>query len=102
MSLAVCVFEIFLLTLQSKPYSIAAYGTNSKGYLMSIRNLIMKTAETFPAKRGKVNRVCRSEKGAFTLIAFRSYNYAMRMGNRCHTRVMIPQIWNMMLSNGLR
>ncbi len=75
---------------------------NSKGYLMSIRNLIMKMADSFPARWGKGNRVCSSEKGAFTLIAFRSYNYAMRMGNRCHTRVMIPQIWNMMLSNGLR
>lgn len=47
--------------------------------------------------------VCdRSKKGAVTFTAYQSYNYAMRMGSICHTRIMIPQIWNMMLSNGLR
>ena len=50
--------------------------------------------------RGSVSG--QSEKGVLSFIAYQSYNYAMRMGNISHTRIMIPQIWNMMLSNGLR
>lgn len=51
---------------------------------------------------GKNTLVRSQEKKCIRSYYLRSYNYAMRMGNRSHTLVMIPQIWNLMLSAGLR
>lgn len=77
------------------------------GNLMSARNLHIAPLRSCPssragreAMRGSVSG--QYEKGVLSFIAYQSYNYAMRMGNISHTRIMIPQIWNMMLSNGLR
>lgn len=46
--------------------------------------------------------LCAVRKKCIRSYYLRSYNYAMRMGNRSHTLVMNPQIWNLMLSAGLR
>ena len=46
--------------------------------------------------------LCAVRKKVYPFLLLRSYNYAMRMGNRSHTLVMIPQIWNLMLNAGLR
>lgn len=74
---------------------------------MSMNNLNTNAARFCSASRRRVlcsrcNEASTDKSLPSSLIAFQYYNNEMRMGNICHTLIMIPQIWNMMLSNGLR
>lgn len=91
--------------MQAKPpLLVIVIGTEYPGTLTLMTAIHINTPSGYSSRilNGKNTLVRSQEKSVSVLITLRSYNYAMRMGNRSHTLVMIPQIWNLMLSAGLR